>query len=75
MIYCEGKYCSRKDQCAFHEEFEWKYPRQCIDYSTEGIGYEEFDEEKNCRFHRHEYYCGDRAKCYRRYEELGWREN
>ena len=39
MIYCEGKNCSRRDQCAYHELFESKYPRQYLDCSTEGRGH------------------------------------
>ncbi len=73
MIYCEGKYCSRKDQCAYHEDFEWKYPRQYLDDSTEGYGYGGIDENGNCFWH-HEYYCGDRAPKYSRYKPKGWRE-
>lgn len=74
MIYCEGKYCSIKNQCAFHEAFEWKHPRQYLDWSTEGSGYGGFDKEKNYHFFSNEYCCGDRAKRYSRYRALGWRE-
>lgn len=73
MIYCEGKYCLRKDKCAYHEEFEWKHPRQYLDQSTEGFGYEGFDKDGN-RVFRHEYCCGDKADFYKRYKALGWRE-
>ena len=74
MFYCEGKYCSRKDQCAYHERFEWKYPRQYLDLSTEGSGYEEIDKDGN-RTSCHEYSCGDRSmNFYPRYRALGWRE-
>lgn len=73
MIYCEGKYCSRKDQCAYHENFEWKYPRQYLDMSTEGCGWEGIDNDGR-RFGHHEYFCGDRANFYKHYKALGWRE-
>lgn len=73
MIYCEGKDCSRKDQCAYHENFEWKYPRQYLDMSTEGFGWEGIDSDGR-RFSHHEYSCGDRADFYKRYKALGWRE-
>lgn len=74
MIYCEGEYCSRKDQCAYHESFECKYPRQYIDESSEGYGYGGFDREGKYFCH-HEYCCGDRAEWYKRYKALGWRED
>lgn len=74
MIYCEGEYCSRKDRCAYHENFEWKYPRQYIDESTEGYGYGGFDKEGK-HFCHHEYCCGDFAEWYKRYKALGWRED
>lgn len=74
MIYCEGEYCSRKDQCAYHESFEWKYPRQYLDQSTEGYGYEEVDKDGQL-FNHHEYCCGDRADFYKCYKALGWRNN
>jgi hypothetical protein len=73
MIYCEGEYCSRKDQCAYHELFESKHLRQYIDESTEGHGYGGIDSNGKPFFH-HEFYCGDRAKYYRHYKALGWRE-
>lgn len=74
MIYCEGEYCSRKDQCAYHELFECKYLRQYIDESTEGCGYGGFDKEGKY-FSHHEFYCGDRAEWYKHYKALGWRDD
>jgi hypothetical protein len=75
MIYCEGEYCSIKDQCAYHELFECKHLRQYIDESTQGCAYGGFDREgKHHSFH-HEYYCGDRAEWYKHYKALGWRED
>lgn len=74
MFYCEGKYCSRKDQCAYHENFEWKYPRQYLDESTEGSGYGGIDKDGNPFWH-HEYFCGDKASSYKCYKALGWRED
>ena len=65
MYYCEGKYCSRKDQCAYHELFDWKCPRQYLDQSTTGSGYGGIDE--NGQLFRAEFY-----KCYK---ALGWRED
>ena len=47
MIYCEGKYCSRRNQCAYHEAFDWEYPRQYLDESTQGYGSEGIDEKGN----------------------------
>lgn len=73
MNYCEGKYCLRKDSCAYHEEFEWKYPRQYLDMSTEGCGYEGFDKDGN-RVSHHEFFCGDRSEWYNHYKALGWRK-
>ena len=73
MYYCEGKYCSRKDRCAHHESFDWKYPRQYLDMSTEGRGYGGIDENGKLFWH-HEYSCGDKAEFYKRYKALGWRE-
>lgn len=75
MIYCEGKYCSRKDQCAYHEQFECNYPRQYIDQSTQGCAWGGFasDGSGNYEFH-HEYYCGDNANWHKHYKALSWRE-
>ena len=73
MIYCEGKNCSRRDQCAFHEHFEWKYPRQDLDQSTQGMGYEGIDKSGK-PFSHHEFFCGDKADFYKHYKALGWRE-
>ena len=73
MIYCEGKYCARRDQCAFHEHFEWEYPRQYLDQSTQGMGYEGIDKSGKS-FSHHEFFCGDKADYYKRYKALGWRE-
>lgn len=66
MIYCDGKNCARKDTCAYHEKFEWKYPRQLLDLSREGShaeGYPTF------------YSCGDKSKYYSSYRALGYRED
>ena len=74
MFYCEGKYCSRRVKCAYHENFDWKYPRQYLDLSTEGSGYEGIDKDGN-RISCHEYSCGDRStNFYHCYRALGWRE-
>ena len=73
MIYCEGKYCSRRNQCAYHEIFDWEYPRQYLDESTQGCGSEGIDENGNC-FSHHEVFCGDRSKHYNLYKAIGWRE-
>lgn len=73
MIYCEGTNCSRRDQCAFHERFEWKHPRQYLDCSTEGRGSGGIDESGKT-FYQHGYYCGDDAEYYRGYKSIGWRE-
>ena len=45
MFYCEGTNCSRRDQCAYHERFEWKYPRQYLDLSTDGTAWGGFDND------------------------------
>lgn len=74
MIYCEGKYCSRRNQCAYHEVFDCKHPRQYLDQSTQGHGSVGIDENGK-HFSHHEFSCGDRARCYSRYKALGWREN
>ena len=73
MHYCEGKNCSRRDECAFHEVFDWKYPRQYLDDSTNGYGGEGIDKDGN-RFSIHKYCCGDKADYYNCYKALGWRE-
>ena len=73
MIYCEGKYCSRRNQCAYHEAFDWEYPRQYLDESTQGCGSEGIDEKGNF-FSHHEFLCGDKANHYNLYKALGWRE-
>ena len=73
MIYCEGKNCSRRDKCAYHEVFDWEYPRQYIDMSTNGCGHEGTDKNGN-KFSHHEFYCGDNATHYTRYKALGFRE-
>ena len=70
MIYCEGKNCARKDTCAYHEKFEWKYPRQLLDLSREGSHWE----EENGVAH-HCYSCGDKSKYYSNYRALGYRED
>jgi hypothetical protein len=73
MFYCEGKNCSRRDQCAYHESFEWKYPRQYLDQSTNGTGWGGIDKKGN-NFFEHRYNCGDKADYYYSYKALGWRE-
>ena len=47
MFYCEGKYCSRRDKCAYHEVFDCKYPRQYLDQSTQGYSSEGIDKNGN----------------------------
>lgn len=75
MIYCEGKNCSRRDQCAYHESFKWKYPRQVRDCSTEGICYGPFYDENNKEYMKRHWDCGDNAdNHYLHYKALGWRE-
>ena len=74
MIYCEGEYCARREQCAYHELFECKYPRQYLDESREGCAYGGFDREGKYFYH-HEDNCGDRAEWYKHYKALGWRED
>ena len=73
MIYCEGKKCSRRDQCAFHEKFEWEHPRQYLDESTQGMGWGGIDKDGNY-FSNHRFCCGDNADRYYQYKALGWRE-
>ncbi len=73
MHYCEGKNCSRRYECAFHEVFDWKYPRQYLDDSTNGHGFEGIDSYGN-RFSEHIWFCGDNANHYGSYKALGWRE-
>ena len=65
MFYCEGKNCSRRDQCAYHEAFKWKYPRQVRDASTECSHAEGYPPL---------YSCGDNAWYYGCYKALGYRE-
>lgn len=73
MIYCEGRNCSRRDECAYHEQFESKHPRQYLDLSTQGQGYGGMD--KNGKpFCYHKYCCGDMAEQYYSYKDLGHRE-
>ena len=69
MIWCEGKNCSRKDFCAYHEHFEYKYPRQILDLSREGSHWEDHGKSY------HHYSCGDKAKYYNSYKALGYRED
>ena len=73
MIYCEGKHCSRRNQCAYHETFDCKYYRQYLDKSTQGRGSGGIDKNGN-HFCHHEFLCGDRASHYNCYQALGWRE-
>ena len=73
MYYCEGKNCSRKDKCAYHEIFDSKHPRQYLDQSTEGYGFETKDENGN-NISKHYFNCGDNADYYRRYKALGYRD-
>ena len=73
MIYCEGKHCSRRDKCAYHETFISEEPRQYLDLSVNGYGHEGVDEKGN-RFSHHEFYCGDNATHYKRHKALGFRE-
>ena len=74
MIYCEGSRCARREQCAYHEDFVCKQPRQYLDESTEGCGYDGIDENGN-HFSHHEYFCGDNADWYKHYKAFGWRNN
>lgn len=75
MIYCEGKYCSRKEYCAYHEKFECDYPRQYLDWSTNGCSWGGFASDGSGKYNfHHEYSCGDSAEWYKRYKALGWRD-
>lgn len=75
MIYCEGKNCSRRDQCAYHELFEWEHPRQVRDCSTEGTSYGPFYDENNKAYMKTNWDCGDNSnRHYPHYKALGWRE-
>lgn len=73
MIYCEGRNCSRRDQCAYHENFEWKHLRQYLDKSTQGHGSQGIDENGNIVLRQH-FTCGDNATGYHNYRALGWRD-
>lgn len=76
MIYCEGKNCSRRDQCAFHEHFESEYPRQVRDCSTEGTAYGPFYDENNKAHMKTNWDCGNNSdRHYAHYKALGWRED
>lgn len=75
MIYCEGTNCSRRDQCAYHESFEWEHPRQVRDCSAEGTSYGPFYDEHNKAYMKTHWDCGDNAdNHYSHYKALGWRE-
>ena len=65
MFYCEGKNCSRRDKCAYHEDFEWQHSRQVRDASTEC---------SHAEGHSPHYSCGDNADHYYGYKALGFRE-
>ena len=73
MYYCEGTNCSRRDQCAYHEAFDWKYPRQYLDQSTEGTTLAGKDDNGNS-YVKSIWNCGDNAWYYGCYKALGWRE-
>ena len=73
MIYCDGKNCSRRDKCAYHEIFISEKPRQHLDLSVNGYGHDGVDEKGN-RFSHHAFYCGDNATYYKRHKALGYRE-
>lgn len=73
MFYCEGKDCSRRDQCAYHEAFDWKWPRQHLDKSLEGHGFSSVDENGN-NINGFYINCGDNGD-YIHYMALGYREN
>ena len=73
MYYCEGTNCSRRDQCAYYEAFEWKYPRQYLDQSTQGTILAGKDDNGNS-YVKTIWNCGDNAWYYRCYKALGYRE-
>ena len=64
MYYCEGKYCSRRNECAHNKPDTSGRLQQWLDMSTEGSGYSGIDENGK-HFCRHEYWCGDRADGYK----------
>lgn len=74
MVYCAGTNCSRRNQCAFHEHFEWKHLRQYLDWSTNGSAYGGFDNKGEWHPVQSRMSCGDQAEQYYHYKALGWRE-
>ncbi len=53
MIYCEGKYCSRRNQCAYHETFEG-IKQYLTDNNIEGIVFW-LDGEPKCKIKRSDF--------------------
>lgn len=53
MSYCPGRNCSKKDQCQKHHN-----SGQVIDWSSQGHGWSNIDNNGNCRT-QCEIYCGD----------------
>jgi hypothetical protein len=58
MYYCDGKYCSRKEDCAHHQPDLTGRLQQWLDMSTQGSGRYWTDEDGNPRSEI-EHWCGD----------------
>jgi hypothetical protein len=73
MFYCEGKYCSRRAECAHNKLDTSGKLQQWLDMSTEGRGWGGIDDNGK-PFCNHEYECGDLAPRYNRFEPITLQE-
>ena len=73
MYYCEGKYCSRRNECAHNKPDTSGRLQQWLDMSTQGSGQYWNDDSGKPHFH-HEYWCGDRADGYKHFVPITLQE-
>lgn len=69
MYYCEGKYCSRRNECAHHKPDTTGSLQQWLDMSTQGSGQAgtDINGKPYCIV---EAWCGDDAKQYTYFEPV-----
>ena len=63
MFYCEGKYCSRRSECAHNKPDTSGKLQQWLDMSTQASGQCWKDDNGNVHFQL-EHWCGDSSNNY-----------
>lgn len=69
MYYCEGKYCSKKEDCDHHQPDTSGRLQQWLDMSTQGSGQAGTDENGK-PFCKIEAWCGDESVDYKYFEPI-----